>query len=90
MMPGAGGDVNTTLPLIINIVALLFCSGTCIGGILAIVGIVFAVQAGNMLKTGDVEGARGKAKTSMIMGIASAVLGLIGGIIYAILMAVSN
>ncbi|HEY8075264.1 MAG TPA: hypothetical protein VIF62_14165, partial [Labilithrix sp.] len=47
MMPGAGGDVNTTLPLILNIVAAIFCSYTCLSLIIAIVGIVFAIQAGN-------------------------------------------
>ena len=54
MMPGAGGDVNTTLPLILNIVGALFCGGTCVGFILAIVGIVFAVQAGNAKNAGDI------------------------------------
>jgi len=48
MMPGAGGDVNTVLPLVLNIVAFFFCNGFCIGSIISIVGIVFAVQAGNM------------------------------------------
>jgi hypothetical protein len=58
MMPGAGGDVNTTTPLIMGIVSCFCC---LIGGIIA---VVFAVQAKNMLATGDVEGARAKAKTS--------------------------
>ncbi|MCA9588078.1 MAG: hypothetical protein KC657_22295 [Myxococcales bacterium] len=77
MMPGAGGDVNTTLPLILNIVGLLFCSGTCIGFITSILGIVFAVQGGNAVKAGDVETGRGKAKLSWIMFIVSAALGVI-------------
>jgi hypothetical protein len=90
MMPGAGGDVNTTLPLILNIVGALFCGGTCVGFILAIVGIVFAVQAGNAKNAGDIMTAKAKAKTSMLMAIITAVLGVLGGIGYAILMAVSH
>lgn len=84
MMPGAGGDVNTTLPLILNIVGALFCGGTCVGFILAIVGIVFAVQAGNAKNSGDVMTAKAKAKTSMLMFIITAVLGVLGAIGYAI------
>jgi hypothetical protein len=81
MMPGAGGDVNTTLPLILSILSL-FCCG--ISSILAIVGIVFAVQAGNAKKAGDLETARSKAKTSLILAIVGIVLGVIFNIIGAI------
>ena len=90
MMPGAGGDVNTTLPLILNIVGALFCGGTCVGFILAIVGIVFAVQAGNAKNAGDITTAQAKAKTSMLMFIITAILGVLGGIGYAIIAAVSH
>ncbi|MDB5212845.1 MAG: hypothetical protein JWO86_772 [Myxococcaceae bacterium] len=90
MMPGAGGDVNTMLPLILNIAGALLCGGTCVGFILAIVGIVFAVQAGNAKNAGDIATAKGKAKTSMLMFIITAVLGVLGGIGYAILAAVSH
>jgi len=90
MMPGAGGDVNTTLPLILNIVGALFCGGTCVGFILAIVGIVFAVQAGNAKNAGDIATAQSKAKTSMLMAIITIVLGVVGGIAYGILMAVAG
>jgi hypothetical protein len=83
MMPGAGGDVNTTLPLILNIVAMIFCCG--LGTILGIVGLIFAIQAGNAKKQGDMETARGKAKTSLILAIVAFVLGLIGGIVSAII-----
>ena len=85
MMPGAGGDVNTTLPLILNIVGALFCGGTCVGFILAIVGIVFAVQAGNAKGSGDIMTAKAKAKTSMLMFIITAVLGVLGAIAYTLL-----
>lgn len=90
MMPGAGGDVNTMLPLILNIVGALFCGGTCIGFILAIVGIVFAVQAGNAKNAGDIATAKAKAKTSMLMFIITAVLGVLGGIGYGVMMALSG
>ena len=90
MMPGAGGDVNTMLPLILNIVGALFCGGTCVGFILAIVGIVFAVQAGNAKNAGDIATAQSKAKTSMLMFIITTILGVLGGIGYAIVSAISH
>ncbi len=74
MMPGAGGDVNTTLPLVLSIVSI-FCCG--FGTILGIVGVVFALQASNAKKTGDLETARAKAKTSLIVAIVSMALGAI-------------
>ena len=74
MMPGAGGDVNTTLPLILSIVQLVLCCNLVFGGI----GLVFAIQAGNMKKTGDIEGARAKAKTAMLIIIIGAVLESLG------------
>ena len=81
MMPGAGGDVNTTLPLILNIVAAVLCGAGCITFILSIVGIVFAVQGGNAKNSGDLVTAKAKAKTSMLMFIITAVLGTIGAIV---------
>lgn len=84
-MPGAGGDVNTTLPLVLNIVGLLLCSGTCVGAILCIVGIVFAIQGANLKGSGDLETARKKAKTSMLMFIISAALGALAYVIIGVL-----
>ena len=81
MMPGAGGDVNTTLPMILNIVGFFVCFTTCLADILFIVGFVFAIQAGNMKKTGDVTGAQAKAKSSMTMAIIGYVLGVVIAII---------
>lgn len=89
MMPGAGGDVNTTLPLILNIVGLVLCSGTCVGAILCIVGIVFAVQGNNLKSTGDLDSARKKAKTSMTMFVIAAALGTVGYVILGILQAMA-
>lgn len=87
MMPGAGGDVNTTMPLIINAVGFFLCGWGCISAILFIVGFVFAIQAGNMKKTGDIAGAQAKAKSSMTMGVIGLVVGallyIIGGILRA-------
>jgi hypothetical protein len=90
MMPGGGGEVNTTLPLILNIVGALFCGWTCISFVLAIVGIVFAVQAGNAKNAGDIATAKAKAKTSMLMFIITAVVGVLGGVGYAIVAAISH
>jgi hypothetical protein len=88
MMPGAGGDVNTTLPMILNIVGFFACGWGCLSAILFIVGFVFSIQAGNMKKAGDVEGARNKSKTAMTMAIIGYVLGVVGGIVAGILSAV--
>jgi hypothetical protein len=71
MMPGAGGDVNTTLPLVLSIVATVFCCG--LGTILGIIGIVFSIQAKNA-----------KAKTATILAIVAYVLGILGGVVSAI------
>ena len=85
MMPGAGGDVNSTLPLILNIVAAVCCGAGCVTFILSIVGIVFAVQAGNAKNAGDIVTAQAKAKTSMLMFIITAILGTIGAIVGVVL-----
>jgi hypothetical protein len=90
MMPGAGGDVNTTLPLILNIAAAVLCGAGCLTFILSIVGIVFAVQGGNAKNAGDIVTAKAKAKTSMLMFIITAVLGTIGAIISLLLFLVRS
>ena len=82
MMPGAGGDVNTTLPLIMSIVATVFCCG--LGTILGIIGIVFSIQAKNANAAGDIETARSKAKTATILAVVAYVLGILGGVVSAI------
>lgn len=64
MMPGAGGDVNTTTPLLLNVIALVMCGATLISAPLSITGIVFAIQAKNAKAAGDVVTARTKAKHS--------------------------
>ncbi len=77
MMPGAGGDVNTTLPLVLAIIALFPCCNLLFGGI----GLAFAIQAGNAKKAGDIEGARSKAKIALIVVSIGFGLELIGIII---------
>jgi hypothetical protein len=74
MMPGAGGDVNTTLPLVLSIVELVLCCNVLFG----VLGLVFAIQAGNAKKAGDLETARSKAKLSMIIVLVGAGLETIG------------
>ncbi len=70
MMPGGGGDVNTTLPLVFGILLIVLC-GCLPGGVPA---IIFAVQAGNAKSAGDMATAAKKAKTSLIIsGIAAGV-----------------
>lgn len=77
MMPGGGGgDVNTTLPMILSVVATLFC---CLPA--GVAGIVFASQASTALNAGDYVTAQAKAKTSMTIAIASLALGAIGYIL---------
>ena len=90
MMPGAGGDVNTTLPLVLNIISAVICMGSCLGLILGVVGVIFAVQAGSAKGAGDLETARAKAKTAMILFIVNAVLNVLFGIAYGVLMVVSR
>ncbi len=83
MMPGAGGDVNTTLPMILSGVGFFLCCG--LASIFFLIGFIFAIQAGNMKKTGDIMGAQAKAKSAMTMTIIGGVLGVLGYIVAIIL-----
>jgi hypothetical protein len=62
MMPGSGGDVNTTLPLVLSIVSLLLGINP-----IGIVALVFAILAMNARTAGNMEEARSKAKASIIL-----------------------
>ena len=86
MMPGAGGDVNTTLPLILAILQMVLCCNLIFGGIT----LLFAIQAGNLKKTGDLEGARGKSKTAFIVFGIGMGLQVIGSILYWVLAIAMN
>jgi hypothetical protein len=82
--------VNTTLPLILNIVAAVLCGAGCLTFILSIVGIVFAVQGGNAKNAGDLVTAKAKARTSMLMFIITVVIGTIGAMVGAVLFLLRN
>ena len=56
----------------------------------AVIGIVFAVQAGNAKNAGDIVTARAKAKTSMLMFIITAVLAVVAGIGYGVVALVAD
>ena len=81
-MPPMGGDVNTTLPLVLNIIGI--CIGCCtygIGSIFAIIGLIMTILAMNTKATNP-EDARGKAKLGTIFGIISLVIGPILFIVF--------
>ena len=78
MMPGAGGDVNTTIPLVLSILMIFPCCN-----IFGVVPLIFAIQAGNAKKAGDFETARSKAKVSYILMAVFFGLSVIIGIINA-------
>jgi hypothetical protein len=79
MMPGAGGDVNTTIPLVLSILLIFPCCNFLFG----VPALIFAIQAGNAKKAGDFATAASKAKVSyIIMGI-GVVLSILAGIVQA-------
>lgn len=82
---GAGGDVNTTLPLVLSIIATVCC---CLP--LGIGGIVFSMQANTAKKAGDMVTAQSKAKTALIMAIVGMVGGALIYTVYGIVMAMNN
>jgi hypothetical protein len=84
--PGAGGDVNTTLPLVLSIVSIVCCGCLPLG----IGGIIFSMQANTAKKAGDMVTAASKAKTALIMGIVGIVVGGLGGTVYGVLMAMAG
>lgn len=85
MMPGAGGDVNTTLPLLLNVMALVMCGATLITAPLSITGIVFAIRAKNAIAAGDVTTARSKAKQSRMAFVGTLLIGLVLIVIWQLL-----
>jgi hypothetical protein len=66
---------------VLSIVSL-FCCG--LGTVLGVIGIVLSVQASNAKSMGDVEGARGKAKMAVILASVGIALGLLGGVVSAL------
>ena len=62
------------------ILTAIFCCQ--IGGIVA---IVYAAQVNSKLASGDIEGARAASKTAGTWITVNVILGLVGGLLYAIL-----
>lgn len=62
-MPGAGGDVNTKAPLVVAIIATVVCCNVMFG----VPAILFALQAGNAMRAGDVPTARSKVRVAWIV-----------------------
>lgn len=77
--------VSATLWIILNILMLL--GGCCctVNGILGLIGLIFAVQANNAGKVGDVVTAQNKLKTSKILFFVSLGLLVVSVIILIIL-----
>lgn len=79
-----GPEVNTTLPLVLNIIGIVIgCCTYGLGSLFAIAGLILTILAMNT-KMNDPEGARGKAKIGTILGIVSLV---IGPILFVVFMA---
>jgi fatty acid desaturase len=83
-----GDDINTTLPMILSIVAMIFCCG--ISFFLGVGGLVLSIQAGNSKKTGDMESARSKAKTALILAIAALAIGVLQAIGWGVFNAMNS
>ncbi len=83
-MPG-GADVNTTLPLVLSIICLACC---CLP--MGVVGLIFAMNANNAKKAGDLATAQAKAKTALIMSILGMVSAAIIWTVYVVFMAMKS
>jgi len=73
MVPGSGSDVDTTLPLVLSIASTLLCCDPILG----LPAIVLAIQARNAANMGAVDLARKRARTALILAIASGGAGLV-------------
>lgn len=82
---GFGGppvtDVNTTLPLILNIAGICCCACFPVG----VAGLVLAIQANSAKKMGDAATAQSKAKLALILGIVSLALGFLSLMGYGVM-----
>ncbi len=83
--PAADSGINSTLWLVLSILATLFC---CVPT--GVVAIVFAAKINTCLNQGDVAGAQEACKKAKLWTIVSAVLALVVVIIYFIIVAVSG
>ena len=82
MTPGGQPDVNTTLPLVLNAASALCCFWGVVSFPVAIVGLMFTVQAMNAQKVGDRQVARDKAKLGMILALASYGLAALAAVVH--------
>jgi hypothetical protein len=73
MTPGSGNDVNTTLPLALAIGSTLLCCDPVLG----LPAIVLAILARNAADVGAIDVARRRARTGLILSIASIVVGFL-------------
>lgn len=78
---GEGGQVNTTVPLILAIVTLFPCFN-CLFGIPALILVILGKKA---IEQGNVEDGKKKVKLGQILAIVGIVLSLLGTIVNVIL-----
>jgi hypothetical protein len=71
MTPGGAPEVNTTRPLIMNLLSVVCLFWGVLSFPVAVVGVVFSVQAMNAQKVGDLSLARAKAKLGTILALVS-------------------
>jgi hypothetical protein len=71
MTPGSGRDVNTTLPLVLAIASTVLCCDPVLG----LPAIVLAIQARTARDEGAIDLARRRARTALLVSIASIALG---------------
>lgn len=76
--PGAGGDVNPIIPLIISIATFFICGNYCF----AIPGLILAILAMSAKNKGDIEGARSKTKWAYIITLGGLGITIILWIVY--------
>ncbi len=67
-----GGDVNTTLPMVLSILCLACC---CLP--LGIVGLINAMNANKAKQVGDLATAQAKAKAAQLWSI----IGIVAGVV---------
>lgn len=86
-MQGPGGEVNTTMPLILGIVSTLCCGLAAVCGIVA---IVFSMQAKTLAQQGQLDAARAKVGTAKLLGFIGIGLGVVVDLIVVILQVVAR
>ncbi len=74
--------MNTTRPLILNLVSAVCCFWGVLSFVIAVVGVVFSVQAMNAQKVGDLSLARDKAKLGTILALVSYGVAAVAAIIH--------